>query len=82
LRILAKYHRVARDIVEALLTIEVTAEIAEVPGIARNGAELFAVAAENLWVKRVFATAAIAERLHDWVDLLFEDFGELRKEFQ
>lgn len=49
-----------------------------VSSIARNGTQLFPVAAEHLWVKHVFATAAVAQGLHHAVDLTLEHFRQLQ----
>jgi hypothetical protein len=42
--------------------------------IARNGAQLFPVATQHLRIERVFAATTVTQRLHDRIDLLFENF--------
>lgn len=54
--------------------------VAKVLGVSWNCAELFAIAAQYLWVKSVLASTAITERLHHWIDFLLKDFGELQTE--
>ena len=48
--------------------------VAKILGIAWNRAELFAVAAENLRVEGILASATVAECLHHRVDFLLENF--------
>jgi hypothetical protein len=45
--------------------------------VARNGAQLFPVATQHLRIECVFAAATVTQRLHDRIDLLLENFGQL-----
>jgi hypothetical protein len=45
--------------------------------ISRNGAQLFPVATQNLRIERVFAATTVTQRLHDGINLLFENFRQL-----
>lgn len=48
--------------------------------VSWNGAQLFPVTAQHLWVECIFASAAIAECLHHRIDFLLEHFGQLKTE--
>jgi len=42
--------------------------------ISRNGAQLFPVATQHLWIECVFTATTVTQRLHDRINLLFENF--------
>ena len=42
--------------------------------VSRDGAQLFPVAAQHLRIERVFTATTVTQRLHDRINLLFENF--------
>ncbi len=53
--------------------------VVHVLGITRNGTQLLSIAAQNLRLKDVLPTAAVAQAVHDWIDFCFKHFRELKR---
>lgn len=56
---------------------DIPAGVTVVLRVSWNGAQLLAVAAQHLRVECVFSAATIAQRLHNWIDLLLKYLRQL-----
>lgn len=75
------FHEYIRSIRRrGILKSDIPASVTIVFRVSGNGAQLFSVTAQHLWVECIFSSAAIAECLHDRIDFLLKHFGQLKTE--